>query len=159
MFDYKPEDYETVHVWRSRNPLNGLEYGYGGVKLLPKQLTMKIDTTTTDMTMNISSKFKVVDEVSNITAFDTDAFSTWRSAFRECCKLSVINNEESLLRLGIWCMVANGEFGDDAIDGALAGKEYGQNNAADPAALSKINDFNWLKEQYEEMRSSGIFPQ
>ena len=27
-----------VHVWRSRNPINGLIYGYGGVKLFPKQV-------------------------------------------------------------------------------------------------------------------------
>ena len=28
-------NYNTVYVWRSQNPVNGLEYGYGGVKLLP----------------------------------------------------------------------------------------------------------------------------
>ena len=59
-FDYKVPDDEldVVHVWRSINPINSLSYGYGGVKLLPKQLTINMDTTTTDMTMSISSKFK-----------------------------------------------------------------------------------------------------
>jgi hypothetical protein len=40
-FDYEVSKYdlECVHVWRSKNPVNGLEYGYGGVKLLPKKLT------------------------------------------------------------------------------------------------------------------------
>lgn len=149
-FDYSVvrEEYDIVHVWRSRNPVNGLEYGYGGVKLLPKKLTMNMDVTSTDMTTSISTRFKAMDEVSNITAFDTDAYSVWRSAFRECCKLAVINNEESLNRLNIWCTQATGEYADTAMNGALAGKEYGRKNAADPAALSLINDFTWLQEQW-----------
>ena len=99
-FDYvvTKEEHDIVHVWRSRNPVTGLEYGYGGVKLLPKKLTIDMDVTSTDMTMNISTRFKAMEEVSNITAFNTDPFSTWRSAFRECCKLAVIDNEESSSR-------------------------------------------------------------
>ena len=110
-FDFSYEvsewDLDVVHVWRSLNPIVNLSYGYGGVKLLPKQLTINMDTDTTDMTMNISSKFKAMEEVSNITAFNTDAYSTWRSAFRECCKLDIINYEESLARLSIWCDLNN----------------------------------------------------
>ena len=36
-FNYQPSifDRDCVHVWCSLNPVNGLEYGYGGVKLLP----------------------------------------------------------------------------------------------------------------------------
>jgi hypothetical protein len=144
-FSYVVDEYnlETVHVWRSINPVNGLEYGYGGVKLLPKKLTMNMRTDTTDMTMNISKNFKAMPEVSNVTAFNTDLFSTWRSAFRECCKLAVINNEEANARLEVWCTV-----GDEiAIKGALAGKQYGQENASNQEALSKINDFSWLQDQ------------
>jgi hypothetical protein len=144
-FSYTVDEYnlETVHVWRSINPVNGLEYGYGGVKLLPKKLTMNMRTDTTDMTMNISKNFKAMPEVSNVTAFNTDPFTTWRSAFRECCKLAVINNEEANARLAVWCTV-----GDEiAIKGALAGKQYGQENASNQEALSKINDFSWLLDQ------------
>lgn len=147
-FDYEVTEYDldVVHVWRSINPINSLTYGYGGVKLLPKKLTMNMNTDTTDMTMNISSKFKVIDQISNITAFNTDAFSTWRSAFRECCKLAVINNEESLSRLEEWCQLNDSApYGFYAYSGALLGKEYGQKNASNPEALRKINDFNWLE--------------
>jgi hypothetical protein len=147
-FDYKvaESDLDVVHVWRSINPINNLSYGYGGVKLLPKQLTINMDTSTTDMTMNISSKFRAMEEISNITAFNTDAFSTWRSAFRECCKLAVINNDESLARLAIWSNLnENSPYGFYAYLGALAGRTYGQKNASDKEALSKINDFTWLE--------------
>ena len=89
-FDYIVSEYdlENVHVWRSRNPVNDLEYGYGCVKLLPKRLTQNMDISKPDMTTSISSLFKAMPEVSNITAFNTDPFNTWKSAFRECCKLA-----------------------------------------------------------------------
>ena len=155
-FDYKvtPEEHDIVHVWRSRNPINGLEYGYGGVKLLPKKLTLAMDVNSTDMTTSISSRFKAMEEVSNITAFNTDPFTTWRSAFRECCKLAVTNNEESNVRLHAWCQLnKDAQYGEDAYLGALAGKQYGQKNASNKEALNKINDFTWLQDLWTSERS------
>lgn len=157
-FDYEVDEYnlETVHVWRSRNPINGLEYGYGGVKLLPRKLTLKMDLNTVDMTTSISKNFKAVEEVSNITEFNTDSFSTWRSAFRECVKLGSKaidrqNHEETIARLTAWLTYnPNVAFGQEAAEGAYLGREYGRKNAADPAALLLINDFEWLKVQYQQ---------
>jgi hypothetical protein len=145
-YEVTKEEHDIVHVWRSRNPVNGLEYGYGGVKLLPKKLTIDMDITSTDMTMNISTRFKAMEEVSNITAFNTDPFSTWRSAFRECCKLVVNGNAEALSRLSVWCTLNDdAPYGFYAYSGALAGRAYGEKNASDKEALGKINDFNWLE--------------
>jgi len=157
-FDFKYQipgdwDLETVHVWRSRNPVNNLEYGYGGVKLLPKKLTLSMDTLSVDMTTNISKNFKIMDAVSNITAFNTDEYSTWRSAFRECAKLAVIADSEATERLDIWCNVAQGNYAEFAIKGACAGRSYGEKNASNPEALSKINDFTWLQDQWQVEKS------
>ncbi len=149
---------ETVHVWKSQNPINGLVYGYGGVKLLPKKLTLAIDVMKPDMTTSISNKFKVMSTVSNITQFNTDPFTTWRSAFRECVKLAsnVIDryyDEETDHRLKIWCTEGiENKFGEYAIDGAIEGKKYGENNIGNLDALSKINDFEWLKEKFKNGR-------
>ena len=42
-----PTNYrDAVHVWRSKNPINGLIYGYGGIKLFPRNAT--INTTRID---------------------------------------------------------------------------------------------------------------
>lgn len=151
-FDYEVSKYdlECVHVWRSRNPVNGLEYGYGGVKLLPKKLTQNMDVTKTDMTTSISPLFKAIDEVSNITRFNTDPFNSWKSAFRECCKLSskIIDrqdNTETEHRLSIWCSTDTDLY---AQDGAIMGRDYGLANKDNPEALAKINDFEWLEEQF-----------
>jgi hypothetical protein len=152
-FDYVADAWsqECVHVWRSINPVNGLEYGYGGVKLLPKSLTAKMDITKPDMTTSISPLFKAIDEVSNITAFNTDPFNSWKSAFRECVKLAskVIDRQddnETSIRLRRWCTVGSDI---DAIAGAIAGQEYGTKYKDDIDALKKINDFDWLQEQFD----------
>jgi hypothetical protein len=155
-FDYVVSEYdlENVHVWRSRNPVNDLEYGYGGVKLLPKRLTQNMDISKPDMTTSISKKFKAMDVVSNITAFNTDPFSSWRSAFRECAKLSsrIIRGQvdaETDLRLSTWVSIANGEYSAECLEGASAGKRYGITFANNPTELAKINDFDWLLYQWQ----------
>ena len=147
--------HSIVHVWQSKNPLNDLVYGYGGVKLLPRELAIKMDVTKPDMTTSsISSEFKAMPTISNLTAFNTDPFNTWKSAFRECVKLSsrAIEgqiNSETQSRLDVWCTVASGDYSDFAIAGALAGRKYGQENAGNIPAISLINDFTWLRVQFE----------
>lgn len=158
-FDYVvPENQlHTVHVWRSMNPVNDLEYGYGGVKLLPRILTINMDTNRTDMTTSISDHFKAVKEVSNITAFNTDPFNTWRSAYRECAKLAgkVIDrqkNDETNSRLDAWCTKGSDRlYGKYAIDGAERGKLYGWQWGQIPSQMAKINDFDYLKEIYDTL--------
>lgn len=157
-FDYSPGEYnfDTVHIWHSENPINGLTYGYGGVKLLPKQKTIDMDITSSDMTTSISSYVKVIPQVSNITAFNIDAFSTWRSAFRECVKLSskLIDrqeNKETEERLESWLHpLPDAFFRHEAKRGAEEGKAYGETFRNYPEALNKINDFDWLKNKFKE---------
>lgn len=149
-FDIGHVPRDMVQVWRSRNPVNNLEYGYGGIKLLPRKLTLEMDINSADMTTSISKRFRARDTVSNITAFNTDPFNSWKSAFRECCKLAsrIIdrqNDKETDERLTIWCEETTDEY---ALAGARAGREYGRINQTDIVALKKINDFEWLKEQF-----------
>jgi hypothetical protein len=157
-FSFKPHKWnlDTVHVWRSRNPINDMEYGYGGVKLFPTQLTIDMDTSKPDMTTSISDKFCAMHDVSNITAFNTAPFETWKSAFRECCKLSskIIDRQkdnETQERLHTWCTVGEDRpFGDYAIKGAKAGAAYGARNKENIDKLREINDFDWLMEKFNE---------
>jgi hypothetical protein len=155
-FDHVVSDYdlENVHVWRSRNPINDLEYGYGGVKLLPKRLTQNMDISKPDMTTSISTLFKAMPEVSNVTAFNVDRFNTWKSAFRECVKLAskTIDRQDDAdtnYRLNVWCTRGlDRPFGREAIEGAVQGKQYGLENKDNNEALKMINDFDWLRERF-----------
>ena len=153
-FNYKVDEYNlnTVHVWRSMNPINDLVYGYGGVKLFPRKMNINMDVTRPDMTTSISSQFKAMPEISNITGFNTGPFETWKSAFRECAKLSskIIDRQkedETNARLETWTtMGQDREFGEYAIQGAKAGMEFGLSDGVD---LRLINNFDWLKEQFD----------
>jgi hypothetical protein len=160
-FDFTHNDVEfyeepTVRVYRAINPVNGLVYGHGGVKLLPRLATLNMNTTGVDMTTSISTLYKPVDIVSNIHRFDVDSFSAWRTAFRECVKLSsqVIdrqNNKETMDRLFTWCSITNDTlFTREILMGALQGKRYGEQNKNDKHKLRMINDYAWLKNLYDE---------
>jgi hypothetical protein len=151
---------KTVHVWSSKNPVNDLVYGYGGVKLLPRRLTANMDIQNPDMTTSISDSFKIMSEISNVTGFNVDEFSTWRSAFRECAKLAsrVIDrnfDDENDERLYIWCNVGKDRpFGEYSINGARAGKQFGEEHMQDPAGLNSINDYEWLKNQFDQVKDN-----
>jgi hypothetical protein len=160
-FDFTHNDVEfyeepTVRVYRATNLVNGLVYGHGGIKLLPRMATLNMNYNSVDMTTGISILYKPVNVISNFHAFDTDSFSAWRTAFRECTKLAskVIdrqNDQETLDRLYTWCSIAeNTEFKSEIIKGALAGKRYGEINKNDNSRLRLINDYKWLKDRYDE---------
>jgi len=155
-FDYQPLIYDmnSVHVWHSHNPVNDLEYGYGGIKLFPTKMLLEYNGSPVDFTTSVSKSFKVIPKVSNITRFNTDPFSTWRSAFRECTKLAskLITNQdntETEERLHIWCTKGiDREYGEFAIMGANEGMEFGKKNIDQPDMLKLINDFNWLENKF-----------
>ena len=153
---YDPDSRKTVHVWKAQNPINSLVYGYGAVKLLPREMTINMDTSKPDMTTSISPYFKPINRISNVTKFNTDPFSTWRSAFRETVKLASksINgqlDEETDFRLNIWCTKGKDKpFGEYCIAGAVAGKAYGLANTGNLETLKMINDFAWLKQQFDQ---------
>lgn len=149
-FDYKVPDYDQdqVHIFNSINPVNDLVYGYGAVKLLPRNLTQFLDINSIDMTLSISNKIKVVNLISNITRFNTDSFSSWRSAFREAVKLTLNQDIESKERLHSWLTKGKDKlYGLDCIAGAQAGHEF---ITKFPDSMYLINDFDWLREQYKK---------
>ena len=149
----KQEDEHKVYVWRSKNPINDLIYGYGGVKLFPTKELLESSYSGIDFTTSITKDFNVVSVISNITKFNTDPFNTWKSAFRECVKLSsnlIDNDAATKARLEVWCNKgADREYGNFAISGAQFGKEFGELNKDNKEELSKINNYEWLYDQFK----------
>jgi hypothetical protein len=115
-----------------------------------------MDTSKTDMTTSISTLFKAMPEISNVTAFNTDPFNTWKSAFRECVKLAskTIDRQDDIetqSRLEAWCTLnESAPYGNYAHLGAIAGKYFGLSWQNAPSELAKINDFEWLHEQFSK---------
>ena len=162
---YKPES-DFLYVWSSVNPINGLVYGYGGVKLFPKMALLNKKITSIDFTTGVGLETRVMEQISNITKFNYNEFYTWRAAFREVVKLSsgVILDSlrerftaeqiesiriESEQRIQIWCTRGQTEqFGEWAILGAEQAIAFSKKYNNDHRALSYINDIEWLKNEF-----------
>ena len=147
---------DCVYVWRSRNPVNDLLYGYGGAKLFQRKAMLDAGHWNVDMTTSIGCPFVPKFQVSNITAFNTDPFNAWRSAFRECTKLASAiipngDNTDNEYRLKVWqTKGADRENGEYAILGAKQGADFGQAYKNNIKTLNLINDFEWLEETFNE---------
>ena len=65
---------------------------------------------------------------------------------------NVLNNqkdEETETRLHIWCTVgADKPYGKDGMRGAKDGKEWGLKYRDNPEMLDKVNDFEWLENEF-----------
>ena len=151
-FDYIPDVYDqaVVHVWASRNPITGMEYGYGGVKLFNTQQVLDATTWGLDFTTGLSNRFKSMPQVSCVTKFNIDAYSTWRSAFRECVKLTLNGDDDSAQRLEGWLHpVPDADFRHEAKQGAEEGRAYALANRNNISELERINDYEWLENRYK----------
>lgn len=159
IIDFQRAD-KRIHVWSCRNPVNGLTYGYGGVKLFPTHYVRNIETHSVDFCTSVASAgggFRFHEQVASTTYFNTNKFSAWKSGFRECAKLasSIIDGQNTIeteSRLKVWMSIGlDSPYGDFAIAGARAGALYGLENNENISALQKINDFDFCKKHYEEI--------
>lgn len=146
---------EKIFIFRSINPVNDLEYGHGGVKLFDRNLFHNTDTV--DFSTSFIGNVKIVYKTLSIHRFNSTPFHAYRTAFRECVKLSskIIpnsNNKQDEERLDVWCSKFNNVENVDYVRyGALAGREFGNKYKNDIVELKKINNFKWLNEQYEKL--------
>jgi hypothetical protein len=140
-------DQNYVHLWHAENPLNGLVYGWGGVKLFPKSVVLGMHDIPLDMTT--SFELKIMDEVKSITHFNYSPFETWRSAFRECVKLSRSSDQECLDRLAVWTSHASGPYAEYCLAGARDGVAYFE-SCSYPLEYRRINDYAWLRNRFAE---------
>ena len=147
---------KVLYTWQSINPVNGLRYGYGGVKLFsrdcfdPDHIKSTVDDSYIDFSTTIAKHFIPIQEVSNETAFNYNPYTTWKAAFRECTKLysgciKNHNHDESKERLDAWINSHDGAYAEYARRGAQSGISFAHNH---PNQLHKINDYEWLEQQF-----------
>jgi hypothetical protein len=159
-FDYQPNIWnrDCAYLWNSRNPINDLEYGYGGVKLFPRQRLLDAWLWQgLDMTTEVMKDITTMPTVSNKTTFNTDEFATWRSAFRECVKLCYHIEQNSddwqaKEKLKVWLNMDHGRpFTKNSLQGANDAVNFAKKNINDIKMLLKINDYSWLKQEFKRL--------
>jgi hypothetical protein len=148
----------TCYVWRALNPVNGLVYGFGAIKLLDRALLLQKQSMGIDMTTSLGENYSIVNEIASVTHFNTSPFQAWKSAFRECVKLASqsiarSNNMENSIRLEKWLTVSRPEaaFTEWSLRGARCGKEFATVNFNRAEELAKINDYSWLNSYFLEL--------
>lgn len=131
-----PSHNEFVHIWYNMNTSIGQQYGWGGVKLLPraKLLNYESDTLPVDVSTSLGD-MKIHTDIVSKSIFNTDTFMAWRGAFRESAKLFYNKN---YYHLELWMNpVDENEF---VADGARRGKEFIEYGGD----VNKINDYDFL---------------
>ena len=123
-FNWQPDWLQGDKHWifHARNPVNGLEYGHMGIIAYNKKLVL--EQTEWGLDFTLSARHGVVPVVGSIAEFNTTPYETWRTAFRECIKLTQQSDIESRYRLEQWCTVAEGEHAEWSIEGATYATVY-----------------------------------
>jgi hypothetical protein len=146
-FNFQPGifDRDCTYVWNSKNPVTNLTYGYGGVKLFNRSKVRSLKSWGTDLTLSVNKNLTVMEQVSNITQFNTSEYNTWKAAFRECAKLAKKIDAESLSRLEAWVTPnESADFSKWAKLGAEQGISFARNNSD----ITRVNDYKWLKQEF-----------
>lgn len=89
---------ECVIVWPSQNPVNGLEYGYGGIKMFPREPFLENKPWNIDLSTTIGRATISKEQVGCETRFNATPESAWIGAFRECAKLASLTTIKSRIR-------------------------------------------------------------
>ena len=135
------------YVFYATNPVNGLKYGSMAMIAYNKKLTLANQGKGIDFTMD--DEHEVLEINSGIANFNTDEWTTWRTAFREALKLYAENSEISNYRLEMWLTVGMGKFSQYSIEGAQHAVEYYKEVNGDFDKFKLSYDWPWLKTYYE----------
>jgi hypothetical protein len=136
------------YIFHATNPVNGLEYGHQAMIAYNKKITLANNGTGLDFTLD--NEHEVVDINSGVAVYNTDAWSTWRTAFREALKLRADASQISKDRLEAWLNIGEGDFAEYSINGAKDAVEYFNQVIGDLDKLRLSYDWPWLKEYYNK---------
>lgn len=161
IFNWQESD-QRLHVWRSKNPVNGLVYGHGSIHLFHKDCVLENDNTDVlDFTLASAHKgFVIQEEQASETHFNFHPYQTWRSAFKECAKLASktsyypgTNQEPGITdaRIWAWCSLgADAENGYWSILGARMGTLYGLQRQDDKEQLMEQKDYDFFNQYWKD---------
>ena len=138
------------YIFHATNPVNGLEYGHQAMIAYNKKITLANSGTGLDFTLD--NEHEVVDINSGVAVYNTDAWSTWRTSFREALKLRADDSQASKDRLEAWLTVGNGDFAEYSINGAKDAVEYYDEVGEDLAKLRLSYDWPWLKALFDSKK-------
>lgn len=138
----------AMRVWQALNPVNGLTYGYGGLKLIRRTALREMGQAV-DVLAALPGKVEFCRRTAGVTRFNQTPFHTWKAGFRECAMLARgseygMTNTSAQERIDAWTASSDGEFAAYAAAGARDGLDFANAAARDPQHFEALNDPPWL---------------
>jgi len=135
------------YIFYATNPVNDLEYGHQAMIAYNKNIVLNNPGVGLDFTLD--NAHEVLPYNSGVAHYNTDPFSTWRTAFREAIKLKADDSPISKERLVSWVTRGNGMCGKYSIQGALDGVAYYTEVKGDINKLKLSYDWEWLSYRFK----------
>jgi len=154
-FSYQPDRMQQPkhYIFNCRNPLNGLEYGHMAVVLYNCEgirQTNRANSWGIDYTMSWPTESIPI--LSCHGNFNTTAYHTWRTAFRETAKLAWFESQQHTIegqyRLRTWLDRAEGQHSEWCLQGARDGVEFFETSGGDLAVIKQSFRWQWLREYF-----------
>lgn len=142
----------SMRVWRARNPLNGLVYGYGGLKLIRRSALRDLGDAV-DVLAALPGRVEFTPDIAGTTRINQSPYHAWKAGFRECAMLSRgseygMGDAETAERIAAWIAGGEGEFAAFAVLGAREGVAFAHEAARAPELFAKLNDPGWLTARF-----------
>ena len=139
------------YIFHAKNPVNGLVYGHQACIAYNKKLVLETNEWGLDFTL--SREHEVIPVLSGVARYNSDPFTTWRTAFREALKLLANPTEENQARLKAWFSGNEGEYGDMSIQGTTDAYNYFTSVNGDHERLLLSFEWKWLREYYLKLQA------
>ncbi len=128
---------------QARNPINGLVYGYGGLKLVRRSHLRQLRPAV-DVLAGLPGKTEFTPALAGTTRIDQSPYHAWKAGFRECAMLSRgseygMNPARARSRINAWLHDCTGPLAKPAMIGAAAGIAFAA-TAAGQDGMEAIND-------------------
>ena len=130
------------YIFHAYNPVNGLTYGHQAIIAYNRQLVL--ENTAPGLDFTLDQAHEVVPVISGTANYHYDAWTCWRTAFRECIKLkNSLPDVENEYRLKAWLEKDNTQD-KWSQRGAQDAVEYYEAVGGDFVELRKSYDWAWL---------------
>ncbi|MFJ1938048.1 hypothetical protein ACIOGZ_35990 [Kitasatospora sp. NPDC088160] len=142
----------SMRVWRAVNPVNGLTYGYGGLKLIRTSALREMGQAV-DVLAGLPGRVEFSEQTAGTTLFNQTPFHAWKAGFRECAMLARgseygMTDTSAQERILAWTAGKDGDFAHYAAAGARDGYDFAHLTARDPKRLEALNDPTWLHRHF-----------
>ena len=159
-FTFQPDYFQQPkhYIFYSENRVNKLVYGEMAVIMYNCNLILDNVGCEFGLDYTMSFPHEVVPIISTYGNFNTSPYHTWRTAFREVSKLYDIQSQtptvETEYRINIWETVAEGDYAEWAIKGALDGRDFFLMYKDDFQYRKNSFNWQWLQNYFSERYDS-----